>query len=85
MCLIGHDPSGENRTVSEPNIDTLLDKLGEGIASLPSRRDYNRLETALMYIAAAAGEYGDGAPDSHHLAKKMLELESVARAALEQP
>jgi hypothetical protein len=42
------------------------------------------LETALEKIADIAGDYGDGAPDSHYLAVLMLELESIATRALDE-
>jgi hypothetical protein len=42
------------------------------------------LDEALSKIAAIAGDYGDGAPDSHYLAVLMLQLESIATSALDE-
>ena len=40
------------------------------------------LDEALTKIADIAGDYGDGAPDDHYLARLLLELESIAKDAL---
>lgn len=37
---------------------------------------------ALAWIAKEAGEYGDGAPDAHYLARLLIEIESRAKTAL---
>jgi hypothetical protein len=42
------------------------------------------LDEALTKIADIAGDYGDGAPDSHYLAVLMLELEAIATRALDE-
>jgi uncharacterized coiled-coil protein SlyX len=42
------------------------------------------LDEALTKIAEIAGDYGDGAPDSHYLAVLMLQLESIATSALDE-
>jgi hypothetical protein len=42
------------------------------------------LDEALTKIADIAGDYGDGAPDSHYLAVLMLELEAIATHALDE-
>jgi hypothetical protein len=42
------------------------------------------LETALEKISAIAGDYGDGAPDDHYLAHVMLQLEAIAKDALDE-
>lgn len=52
------------------------------IATLRSRVE--ELEGALEKIRYEASQYGDGAEDSHYLAREMLSLEAIARAALPQ-
>jgi hypothetical protein len=42
------------------------------------------LDEALTKIAEIAGDYGDGAPDSHYLAHILLQLESIATSALDE-
>jgi hypothetical protein len=42
------------------------------------------LDEALTKIAAIAGDYGDGAPDDHYLAHILLQLESIAKSALDE-
>jgi len=42
------------------------------------------LDEALTKIAEIAGDYGDGAPDSHYLAVLLLQLESIATSALDE-
>jgi hypothetical protein len=42
------------------------------------------LDEALAKIAEIAGDYGDGAPDSHYLAVLMLKLEAIATSALDE-
>jgi hypothetical protein len=60
---------------SEEERDAELDAREKTIADL---------ETALEKIADIAGDYGDGASDSHYLAVLMLQLESIATSALDE-
>jgi hypothetical protein len=60
---------------SEEERDAELDAREKTIADL---------ETALEKIAEIAGDYGDGAPDSHYLAVLLLQLESIATSALDE-
>lgn len=42
------------------------------------------LETALEKISGIAGDYGDGAPDDHYLAHILLDIEAIAKDALDE-